>query len=91
MQERIANKYGLVKVVGSDAHTLMEIGRNYMEVDYIPSNSSEFKNVIVGCTFHTKPCIKLAHKVTKVAKLMKMIVKGNFNEIYRVINRKIKK
>ena len=73
-QTRIANKYGLVKVVGSDAHTLMEI-----------------RDVIKSCTFHTKPCIKLAHKVTKVAKLMKMIVKGNFNEIYRVINRKIKK
>ena len=91
MQERIANKYGLVKVIGSDAHTLMEIGRNYMEVDSIPSNSSEFKSVIKSCTFHTKPCIKLAHKVTKCAKLIKMIVKGNFNEIYRVINRKIKK
>lgn len=91
MQERIANKYGLVKVIGSDAHTLMEVGRNYMEVDSIPSNSSEFKSVIKGCTFHTKPCIKLAHKVTKCAKLIKMIVKGNFNEIYRVINRKIKK
>ena len=91
MQNKIADKYGLVKVVGSDAHTLMEIGRNYMEVDSIPSNSSEFKSVIKSCTFHTKPCIKLAHKVTKCAKLIKMIVKGNFNEIYRVINRKIKK
>ena len=91
MQERIANKYGLVKVIGSDAHTLMEIGRNYMEVDSIPSNSSEFKSVIKSCTFHTKPCIKFSHKVTKFAKLIKMILKGNFNEIYRVINRKIKK
>ena len=90
-QTSIANKYGLVKVVGSDAHTLMEIGRNYMEVKSVPLNSSEFRDVIKSCTFHTKPCIKLAHKVTKVAKLMKMIVKGNFNEIYRVINRKIKK
>ena len=90
-QTSIADKYSLVKVVGSDAHTLMEIGRNYMEVDSIPSNSSEFKSVIQSCTFHTKPCIKLAHKVTKCAKLIKMIVKGNFNEIYRVINRKIKK
>ena len=69
----------------------MEIGRDYMEVDSIPSNSSEFRDVIKSCTFHTKPCIKLSHKVTKVVKLIKMIVKGNFNEIYRVINRKIKK
>ena len=69
----------------------MEIGRNYMEVKSVPLNSSEFRDVINGCTFHTKPCIKLAHKVTRVVKLIKMIVKGNFNEIYRVINRKIKK
>lgn len=90
-QTSIADKYGLVKVVGSDAHTLMEIGRNYMEVKSVPLNSSEFRDVIKSCTFHTKPCIKLAHKVTRVVKLIKMIVKGNFNEIYRVINRKIKK
>lgn len=90
-QTRIANKYGLIKVVGSDAHTLMEIGRNYMEVKSVPLNSSEFRDVIKSCNFHTKPCIKLAHKVTKCAKLIKMIVKGNFNEIHRVINRKIKK
>lgn len=90
-QTRIADKYGLVKVVGSDAHTLMEIGRNYMEVKSVPLNSSEFRDVIKNCTFHAKPCIKLAHKGTRVVKLIKMIVKGNFNEIYRVINRKIKK
>lgn len=91
MQTLIANKYGLVKVVGSDAHTLMEIGRNYMEVDRVPLNGEEFKSVIQNCTFHTKPCLKMSHKLTKVVKLIRMIKKGNFHEIYRVINKKLKK
>ncbi|WP_288522037.1 PHP domain-containing protein [uncultured Holdemanella sp.] len=90
-QNDIADKYGLTKVIGSDAHTICEIGRNYMLVDCVPDNPEHFMNAIENATFHKKKCLKLSHKITKLVKLIRMIKKGNFNEIYRIINRRIGK
>lgn len=90
-QNDIADKYGLTKVIGSDAHTIWEISRNYMAVDCIPDNPEHFKKAIENPYFHKKKCLKFSHNITKLVKLLKMITKGNFNEIYRIVNKRIGK
>lgn len=86
-QENIANKYKLRKIVGSDAHVFFEIGRNYCVVD------SYERNKIIECienaVFVEKKCIKFAHTCTKFIRLFKMIRKGDFSEIVRIIKRKV--
>ena len=86
--QEIADKYNLDSVVGSDAHTVWEIGRSYMMVNCIPDSPETFKQAIKCATFHKKKCLKFSHKITKLVKLLRMLKKGNFNEIYRVIKKR---
>ncbi len=88
-QKEIAKKYDKIGVVGSDAHTFYELGRNYCLVN---SYCKEiFKEEISKATFFTKKCIKAAHFNTKIARAIKLIKRGEWNELYRIIKRKFKK
>ena len=87
-QTEIAQKYDLNFVIGSDAHTVWEIGRNYMMVNCIPDSPENFKQAIKCATFHKRKCLKFSHKITKMVKLLRMLKKGNFNEIYRIIKKR---
>ena len=87
----IANAYGLPTVIGSDAHTIWEVARNYMIVDCVPDSPENFKKAIAGACFHKKKCLGFCHKITKGVKLLRLIKKGNFNEIYRVIKKRLGK
>ena len=88
-QNEIANEIGKTKVVGSDAHTWFEVGRNTMEIRNFDAQE-EFLNNIKSAKFNTKKCIKLAHIFTKIDKATKMIFKGDLNGINRIITRKFK-
>lgn len=88
-QNEIADRYHICKVIGSDAHTILEVGRNYMEVEQVPVDREMFLEVIQSATFHKKKCIKLSHKITKFVKLGKLIKKGNFHEVYRIIKKRL--
>lgn len=91
-QREIAEKYELPFVVGSDAHTWIEIGRNYMlcsEMDL--STAENFKKLLTDVKFETKPCIKMSHQITKMAKLCKLLARGNINELYRIIFKKFER
>lgn len=89
-QENICNNYHLRKVVGSDAHTFFEIGRNYMYLNSI--DRAHLLEAIDNCeNIQKKECIKLAHTWTKVAKALKLLKGGDFSELCRIINRKCKK
>lgn len=90
-QLEIARKYGLRQVIGSDAHTLIEAGRNYMIVKSIPHNRESFIQEIDGAEFVAAKCIPLSHKITVIAKLLKLAAGGKFDEIYRLIVRRVKK
>ena len=86
-QNEIAEKYNLCKIIGSDSHTFFELGRNYILTENkLTSNNiiNNYKNV----KFVQKKCINFAHKWTKVARLTKLIEKGDFNAIYRIIFKK---
>lgn len=90
-QCRIANAIGKVAVVGSDAHTIFEIGRNYMECEetaVIIESKEDFLTRMSLSHAVKKPCIKFAHKITKFAKAYKLLQKGGFHELYRVINKR---
>ena len=89
-QEKIVQKYGFVPIIGSDAHTYMELGRNYMEVMQRPIDAGTFRKVIRNAKFNTMSCLKGIHVITKIEKLIKLIVRGNFDEIYRIIIKKFK-
>lgn len=87
----IANKYENVhQVVGSDAHTFIELGRNYNIIEEF-TNVEEFKRNLQNVTHIKKECIQLAHQITKVVRIIKLLREGNFRAIYRIINRRIKR
>lgn len=88
-QNEIAEKIGKIKVIGSDAHTWFEVGRNTMEIKRF-NTQEEFLTNLKNAEFKTKKCIKLAHIVTKIDKTIKMIFRGDFNGINRIIIRKFK-
>lgn len=91
-QREIAKRYNIQPVIGSDAHTWLEIGRNYVICDDIKLDSSEkFRLAIHKFVFRESNCIRVSHQITKVVKLLKLVGKGNFNEIYRIVVRRFKK
>lgn len=88
-QNEIAEKYKLRKIVGSDAHTFYELGRNYCLIKEFQKDTL-IKNIEQG-EFYCKKCIKFAHKNTKIVKIVKILIKGDFNEFNRIIKRKFKR
>ena len=92
-QKDIQQKLKITPIIGSDAHTFIELGRNYIEIEY--KNIEDFKNnmkdIVEKSVFHKKKCIKLAHTITKFARIIKMIEKGEFNELYRTIFKRRRK
>lgn len=88
-QEEIADKYGLRKVIGSDAHTIFEVGRNFMEISIEPENAESFRYAIKSAVFHKNKCLHFCHTLTKLARVIKLLKKGDTDGLYRVINKKI--
>lgn len=89
-QLEIARKYVVPPIIGSDAHTWIEIGRNCIEIESIPLNSNEFRECIKAASFYKKDCIWVAHWITKIVKILKLIMKGDYNAIFEVIYRRVK-
>lgn len=91
-QKEIAEKYNLQAVVGSDAHTWLEIGRNYMICRDMKLDSAEaFKIAVNEFVFRESNCLRISHQITKIVKLLKIAEKGNFRELYGIVIRNIKK
>lgn len=92
-QMEIAVKYDLRKVIGSDAHTIFEVGYNYMESSIAPDSAEKFKEALAldGLEFYPHGCLKYAHQLTRLARLVRLIERGKFNELYRIILRKFRK
>lgn len=89
-QNSIADKLKIVKVVGSDAHTIFEVGRNYMEVSEF-KNKDEFIMAISKASIITRPCLKICHQLTKVDRVIKFVLKGDFKGLFRIINKKVRR
>lgn len=91
MQNEIADKYGILKVIGSDAHTCFEIGRNYIESDIAPSTPHGFLISMKNANCHAHDCLGFCHYITMMARVFKFIEKGDFSGLCRVVYRKIRK
>lgn len=91
IQDSIADKYNIKKVIGSDAHTCIELARNTMNITFIPDTSEKFRQMLENddVEYNKCSCIKYAHKFTKFAKLVKLLFGGRIGELYRIISRKI--
>lgn len=90
-QKEIASKYGIKPVIGSDAHTWIEVGRNYMEASDVDVSSAEkFHLSLYKWKFHEKKCLKIAHQITKYVKLLKMVRSKDFYELHKIINKRFK-
>lgn len=85
-QKEIQAKLNIRKVIGSDAHTFLEIGRNYIVMEK-PTRNTLLKNIENG-EFKTKKCLKFAHTITKFAKAIKLIGSGDINELFRIVKKK---
>lgn len=94
-QEDIANllfnRNHTAFVTGSDAHTFFEVGRNYMVSNfYDPNNAVEFKKNMICAENVNSDCIMLAHTVTRISRLLKMLLKGDMGGLFRIIFKKCK-
>ena len=85
-QKEIQEKLNIRKVIGSDAHTFLEIGRNYIIMEK-PNRNTLLKNIENG-EFITKKCLIIAHFITKFAKGIKLIRSGDINGLFGIIKKK---
>lgn len=88
-QEKIQRKLGACAIVGSDSHTFFELGRNYIEVEY--RGKEALLESIKEANFVTKSCCKFAHPMTKIARLIKLVEKGDIDGIIRIVEKKFKR
>lgn len=90
--DRYTDPQRTVRVSGSDAHTWFELGRNYMiSAEYDTSSPKSFKAAMASAEAVTAPCCAAAHFHTKLVRAFRLLLKGNFNELYRIILRKCRK
>lgn len=89
-QLHLAQKYHIRGIVGSDAHTFFEIGRNNLLVSST-SREKLLQSIEEGEIICAKNGIHFAHTWTKVVRLLKILKRGDLNELCRIINRKCKR
>lgn len=90
-QNAIADKYNIKKVIGSDAHTIFEVGRNYMMSSIPVDTAQDFIKSLDGLQFHPNKCKKWCHQLTRIDRLIKLILKGDINGLCHVIAKKFKR
>jgi len=89
-QQEIASSVGKTAIVGSDAHTFLEIGRNYIYVKPFATGQELLRNM-QEAVLVKRPCLRGVHLLTKAVKLYKLLRKGDLHGIYRVVIRKFSK
>lgn len=87
-QADIASELGVPAVVGGDSHCFFEVGRNVCVTDE-PFMRDGFSRVLSTARFETSSCHPLAHAVTRLVRLAKMIGRGDFRGVHRVLARKL--
>ena len=89
-QEEITKKYELRAIIGSDAHTFFELGRNVVITSNLLTQQTLLENY-KEVKFIKKRCINFSHTCTKYIRIIKMLFRGDINGIYRIINQKFKR
>lgn len=86
-QTQIADRYGFKEIIGSDAHTFFELGRNYIITDRPIRGRLKTKDLI-GTECVTNEYIPFAISCTRAAKALKMIMRGDFHGLFRAVYKK---
>ncbi|WP_319204519.1 PHP domain-containing protein [uncultured Ilyobacter sp.] len=89
-QFEICKRYNKVPAIGSDAHTILELGRNYNIVGNF-DGPNEFIESLKNAEHIIKKCWGISHNITKLDRLIKLLLRGEKNEIYRIIYGKFKR
>ena len=89
-QNEMAEKYELCKIIGSDAHTFFELGRNIVFTENKITDETVLENY-KNVKFVQRKCIKFAHKWTKLARILTMIGKGDICGLFGIINKKCRR
>lgn len=91
-QKKIADETKISYVIGSDAHSMFELGRNYIQLEQASEVTPEnLVDLVKTSHFQTKDCISWIHTYTKFVRGWKLLWKGDFNGIYRAINKKCRR
>ena len=89
-QQAVCERVGALPVVGEDAHCFFEVGRNIIEMPSSQDTASFLQALrSPEVVFQRRPCIGLAHRVTKFVRLGKMIAKGDVHGIQRILYRRL--
>lgn len=90
-QLAIANSFPKVhQLVGSDAHTFIELGRNFNLIEEFHS-MEEFLCNLKYVTHIRKDCIQISHHITKFVRVFKLLRERKFHEVYRIVHRRIRR
>ena len=74
--EEFAKKYKMIKIIGSDAHFLFEIGKTYIEMEEFDfNNPKDFLKKLKKAKFHKKTAPFYVHGPTKLVKFYKKLIK----------------
>ncbi|NCB92492.1 MAG: hypothetical protein EOM40_07950 [Clostridia bacterium] len=84
-QQAIADRTGLPCVVGGDAHTFYELGRNYNIFKTPVRGKDDFLSQLSMIEYHTERCLSVSHWSTKIARAIKLLAAGNIQELVRKI------
>lgn len=87
-QAEIAGELGAPAVVGGDSHCFFEVGRNVCVTDENFTRES-FGRMLSSARFETSACHPFAHAATRLVRLVKMIGRGDFRGVQRVLTRKL--
>lgn len=90
-QNEIADKYKIKKVIGSDAHTIFEVGRNYMMSSFSLDTAQDFLEALDTFKFCPSECREWCHQLTRIDRGIKLIQKGDINGFCRAIAKKFKR
>jgi len=89
-QLEICKRYNKITCVGSDAHTFIELGRNYNVMEEF-NDSLDFLDKLKKSESVKKDCLQVCHQLTKIDRIIKLLGKGQFNELFRVIYKRYRK
>ena len=89
-QRAICERVGAVPIIGADAHTWFEVGRNVIDLPAFHDRATLLTALrSPACHFHPQPGLPLAHVVTKCVRFGKLLGKGEFRELQRIFARKL--
>ena len=88
-QAQLVAKYGLLPVIGEDAHTVWELGRNTMGIEELPSDKASFIRCMQTAEFGQPRYAGAIHHLTKIDRILKFVLRGDFRGLYRFIHDRI--